>query len=59
MSNSQENRVLCRQGARELTIIEMEVVNGAFAHTDLCSTIRYNPALQTTSSPDSDGCDHT
>jgi len=54
-----DNRVLCRQGARELTIVETEVVNGAFAHTDLCSTIRYNPVAQTTSSPDSDGCDHT
>jgi hypothetical protein len=36
MSNRQDNRVLSRQGARELNHQEMECVNGAI-HRTVCS----------------------
>jgi hypothetical protein len=54
-----DNRVLCRQGARELTIHEMEIVNGAFAHTNVCSAIGVNAATLTHTGGDGDGCSDT
>ena len=37
MSNPQDNRVLSRQGARELTQQETECVNGAFIYRPRCT----------------------
>ncbi len=53
MSNHENNRVLSRLGARELTVEETEIVSGSLQfHTLLCT------AMQTTAaSPgDGDGC---
>jgi hypothetical protein len=53
MSN-QEDRVLCRRGARELTRDEAEVVDGAFSNTSICSFIRFNSLTQTHTGADCD-----
>ena len=48
------DRVLGRRGARELTREELDVVSGAFAHTNVCSAAF---ATQThTGFGDGDGC---
>jgi hypothetical protein len=49
----QQNRVLIRLGARELSREEIEIVNGArAAHTDVCTLA----TMTTTGSGDGDGC---
>lgn len=53
MSN-RENRVLCRLGARELTVDEADRVGGAFSNTDVCSVIRFNSLTQTHTGTDCD-----
>jgi hypothetical protein len=51
MSNRNNNRVLGRQGARDLTIPETEMVAGGLVvHTNICS------APQTSALGDADGC---
>lgn len=53
MSKQENNRVLARTGARELTIKELEVVSAA-AHTNVCTAAT---ALAThTGAGDGDGC---
>jgi hypothetical protein len=48
------DRVLARRGARELSREEVEIVSGAFAHTNVCSSAF---ATQThTGLGDGDGC---
>lgn len=46
------HRVLSRLGARELTIEEVELVSGAFAHTNVCTGLRTTGA----GFGDGDGC---
>jgi hypothetical protein len=56
MSNQEDNRVLARSGARELTLPEIDRVSAA-AHTNVCSA-----AMATTSHTgfgDGDGCGDT
>ena len=49
--NHDDNRVLLRRGARELSQEELEAVNGGLiAHTNVCT---FNPK---TVSVDGDGC---
>ena len=52
MTNLRDNRVLCRRGARELTLHEAEYVTaaGGGAHTFNCS------AVTNTSTGDGDAC---
>ena len=66
MTDATNNRVLCRRGARELTIDETEFVVGAAAYNTLVCTGAVAGALtRTTTGPgDGDGCsdhdtDHT
>jgi hypothetical protein len=56
--SKQENRVLARAGARELTIDEADLVSaGIQVHTDLCTAIM---ATATVTGPgDGDGCSDT
>ena len=56
MSNQEDNRVLARSGARELTLPEIDRVSAA-AHTNVCSV-----AMATASHTgfgDGDGCGDT
>lgn len=48
------NRVLSRQGARELTVPELEIVNGAFSGTNACSFIHLNIKTTTVTGADCD-----
>ena len=60
MTDATNNRVLCRRGARELTIDETEFVSGAVYNTNVC-TGAFAGALTgtTTGLGDGDGCsDH-
>jgi len=54
----EDNRVLCRTGARELTIEEIDLVSAAIgAHTNVCTAIM---ATATATGPgDGDGCSDT
>jgi hypothetical protein len=53
----QDNRVLVRTGARELTIDEIDQVSAAMAHTNVCTAIM---ATSTVTGPgDGDGCSDT
>jgi hypothetical protein len=53
---NQENRVLSRLGARELTYDEIESVSGARAfHTNVCTIA----TMTATGSGDGDGCSDT
>jgi hypothetical protein len=53
----QEDRVLARTGARELTIEEVDQVSAAMAHTNVCTAIM---ATATVTGPgDGDGCSDT
>jgi hypothetical protein len=53
MTNFNDNRVLCRRGAREMTVSETEHVNGGYQlHTNVCTG--FNPATHT--GADGDGC---
>jgi hypothetical protein len=58
MSNLENNRVLSRLGARELTVEETELVSGSLQfHTNVCTAIL---ATATTTGPgDGDGCSDT
>ena len=58
MSRQDENRVLARTGARELTIDEVDQVSAAMAaHTNVCTAIM---ATATATGPgDGDGCSDT
>lgn len=49
-----DSRVLCRRGARELTIEETDRVDGAFSNTNACSLIRFNSLTQTHTGGDCD-----
>jgi hypothetical protein len=54
------NRVLCRLGARELTVTEAEIVSaGAGAHTNVCTALGFNAATVTHTGADGDGCGDT
>ena len=60
MFNLDDNRVLCRRGARELTVPETEFVSGSKGqfHTLVCTVI--TAATATTTGPgDGDGCSDT
>lgn len=62
MANLDDNRVLSRRGARELTCSETELVSGAAAafKTLVCTAITPSVATQTTTGPgDGDGCSDT
>ena len=57
MASPDYNRVLCRQGARELTATEVEFVSGAqIVHTNVCSAVGFNIRTQTVTGGDGDGC---
>lgn len=54
----QDNRVLARTGARELTIDEIDQVSAAMqAHTNVCTAIMATATA--TGSGDGDGCSDT
>lgn len=50
----QDNRVLARAGARELTIEEVDLVSAAMGHTNVCTAIMATATA--TGSGDGDGC---
>lgn len=50
----QDNRVLARAGARELTIDEVDQVSAAMGHTNVCTAIMATATA--TGSGDGDGC---
>jgi hypothetical protein len=55
MSRQEDNRVLARAGARELTIDEIDQVSAAIqAHTNVCTAIMATATA--TGSGDGDGC---
>ena len=55
MSTQDNNRVLARAGARELTIDEVDQVNAAMmAHTNVCTAIMATATA--TGAGDGDGC---
>ena len=54
MSRQEENRVLARAGARELTIEEIDFVSAA-AHTNVCTAATVATATHTWLG-DGDGC---
>lgn len=58
MSKHEDNRVLARSGARELTIEEIDYVSAAqIVHTNVCTAIM---ATATATGPgDGDGCSDT
>jgi len=53
----QDNRVLARAGARELTIEEVDQVSAAMGHTNVCTAIMATATA--TGSGDGDGCSDT
>jgi len=58
MSRQDENRVLARFGARELTTDEIDQVSAAtLAHTNVCTAAM--PFATVTGSGDGDGCSDT
>lgn len=58
MSKQEVNRVLCRTGARELTIEEADFVSAAMAaQTNVCTAIMATGTA--TGSGDGDGCSDT
>jgi hypothetical protein len=58
MSRQEDNRVLARTGARELTIDEVDQVSAAMqAHTNVCTAIMATATA--TGSGDGDGCSDT
>jgi hypothetical protein len=58
MSQHEDNRVLCRVGARELTNEEVDFVSAAIqAHTNVCTAIMATATA--TGSGDGDGCSDT
>lgn len=65
MTNLEKNRVLCRRGARELTVDEAAFVSAAAFNTLVCTAAVFGALTGTTTGPgDGDGCsdhdtDHT
>jgi len=59
MPNFNDNRVLCRRGARELTRDEAEFVNGAAAFNTLVCTALTALTATHTGPGDGDGCGDT
>lgn len=60
MTNLRDNRVLCRLGARELTISEREFVMGAQVHTFNCTAPAAAIIAGTRTGPgDGDACGDT
>jgi len=57
MSRQEDNRVLVRFGARELTIDEVAQVSAAMGHTNVCTAAM--PFATVTGSGDGDGCSDT
>jgi hypothetical protein len=57
MSRQEDNRVLVRFGARELTIDEVTQVSAAMGHTNVCTATM--PFATVTGSGDGDGCSDT
>lgn len=58
MSRQEDNRVLVRTGARELTIDEVDQVSAAMAaHTNVCTAIMVTGTA--TGPGDGDGCSDT
>jgi hypothetical protein len=58
MSRQDNNRVLVRKGARELTIDEIDQVSAAIQkHTNVCTAAM--PFATVTGSGDGDGCSDT
>jgi hypothetical protein len=58
MSRQEENRVLARSGARELTMEEIDQVSAAMQnHTNVCTAAM--PFATVTGSGDGDGCSDT
>ncbi|MGZ4876892.1 MAG: hypothetical protein ACXVIO_01845 [Candidatus Angelobacter sp.] len=58
MSRQEDNRVLARTGARELTIDEVDQVSAAMAaHTNVCTAIMATGTA--TGTGDGDGCSDT
>ena len=57
MSRQEENRVLVRFGARELTTDEVEQVSAAMGHTNVCTALMATATA--TGSGDGDGCSDT
>ena len=58
MSRQEENRVLVRKGARELTVDEIDQVSAAMQnHTNVCTAAM--PFATVTGSGDGDGCSDT
>lgn len=60
MANHEDNRVLNRMGARELTAPEAEFVYGAASfNTLVCTLAAVNVKTQTHTGGDGDGCSDT
>lgn len=58
MSRVEDNRVLVRKGARELTIDEIDQVSAAMqAHTNVCTAVMATATH--TGAGDGDGCSDT
>jgi hypothetical protein len=53
----QDNRVLARAGARELTVEEVDQVSAAMGHTNVCTALMATATA--TGSGDGDGCSDT
>lgn len=49
-----DKRVLSRQGARALTLPEIETVNAAYSGTNICSLLRVNLRTATVTGADCD-----
>jgi hypothetical protein len=56
MSDQNNNRVLGRLGAREITTEETDYVNGGAVHTLVCTAILAAGTGTTTGPGDGDGC---
>jgi hypothetical protein len=57
MSRQEDNRVLARFGARELTIDEVDQVSAAMGHTNVCTAMIATATV--TGAGDGDGCSDT
>jgi hypothetical protein len=57
MSRQEDNRVLARFGARELTIDEVDHVSAAMGHTNVCTAMIATATV--TGAGDGDGCSDT
>lgn len=60
MTDTTNNRVLCRRGARELTVDETTVVSAAVFNTRFCTAAAFAALTGTTTGlGDGDGCTDT